>query len=115
MYLHSKTMKQIWNTEELSRYWSLSYEEIEFLKKKPYKNHIAISVQLRYYKYFGYFPQKPEQIAESALLYIAEQLSITIETYNNYDWNDCLARHHRQEILDFLGVRKFTESDKINL
>jgi len=105
-------MKQIWNTEELSRYWSLSYEEIEFLKKKPYKNHIAISVQLKYYKYFGYFPQKPKQIAESALLYIAEQLSITIETYSNYDWNNRLARHHRQEILDFLGIRKFTEGDK---
>lgn len=105
-------MKQLWDTEELSLHWSLRIEELEFLKKKPYKNHIAVAIQLKFYRYFGCFPQKPENIAEPALLYIAEQLGIAIETYYNYDWNDRLGRHHRQEILDFLGVRKFIESDK---
>lgn len=29
-------MKQLWNAEELSLHWSLSFEKLEFLKKKPY-------------------------------------------------------------------------------
>ena len=37
-------MKQLWNAEEFSEHWSLSYKELEFLKKKPYKNHIAVAV-----------------------------------------------------------------------
>lgn len=45
------------------------------------------------------------------MLYIAEQLGIAIETYSSYNWNDRLSRYHRQEILDFLGVRKFIEND----
>ena len=46
------------------------------------------------------------------LLYITEQLSITIETYYSYDWNDRLSRYHRQEILVFLRIRKFIESNQ---
>lgn len=39
-------------------------------------------------------------------------MPITIETYYSYDWNDRLSRYHRQEILDFLGIRKFIESNQ---
>lgn len=48
-------MKQIWDTEELSKYWSLSYEELQLLKTKLYNSHLAFCMQLKYYQYYGVF------------------------------------------------------------
>lgn len=33
-------MKQFWNDEELGKYWSLTYQELELLKTKPQKHHL---------------------------------------------------------------------------
>lgn len=97
-------MKLLWD--------ALTFDELELLAKKSNRNHIALAICLKYYQYFGSFPTGPNEVAEIPLQYIVDQLGITIATYHNYDWNDRLARYHRQEILDFLGVRKFSEEDR---
>ena len=42
-------------------------------------------------------------------------MNIAIETYYNYDWTERNVRYHRQEILDFIGVRKINQFDRDNL
>lgn len=108
-------MKQLWDAEELSRYWSFSYEELQLLKTKPYKSHLAFCMQLKYYQYYGIFPESKKDIADIPLQYISEQLGFENRKDNTscfYNWEDRTARRHRQEILDFLGIRKFTERDQ---
>ncbi|MFV0468511.1 MAG: DUF4158 domain-containing protein, partial [Dysgonomonas sp.] len=108
-------MKQIWDAEELGRHWSLSYEELQLLKTKPYKNHVAFCMQLKHYQYYGIFPESKNDLTGVALQYILEQLGFGNKkdnTLSYYDWEDRTARRHRQEILDFLGIRKFLESDQ---
>jgi len=95
-------MKQIWDAEELSRHWSLNYEELELIKTKPYKSHVAFCIQLKYYQYYGIFPENKKELADIPLQYISEQLGF--ENRNDkilsyYDWEDRTARRHRQEIL----------------
>ncbi len=108
-------MKQLWDAEELSLHWSLSFDELNILKNKPTKNHIAIIIQLKYYKLYGIFPKKANDITELPLNYVVDQLNISIHTYFNYEWHDRIARYHRQEILDFLNIRKINQDDKDNL
>lgn len=108
-------MKQIWDADELSQYWLLTYEEMELLKTKPNKNHLWFCVQLKYYQYYGVFPQNIKQIADIPLQYVSEQLDI--ENRENgtlccYDWVDRTARRHRQEVLTFLKVRKLDSEDR---
>lgn len=108
-------MKQIWDTEELSKYWSLSYEELQLLKTKPYNSHLAFCMQLKYYEYYGIFPKSKKEFADIPLQYISEQLGLENRkdiVLSYYDWEDRTARRHHQEILDFLGIRKLLENDK---
>ena len=104
-------MKQIWDVEELSQYWSLTYEELELLKTKPYKNHLDFCVQLKYYQYYGVFPENRRELADIPLQYISEQLGVEDSTWCNYDWEGRTARRHRQEILSFLKIRKLNSED----
>lgn len=67
-------MKKIWNDEELGQHWSLTYEELELLKTKPEKNHLAFCMQLKYYQYYGAFPENEKELSEITVQYISEQL-----------------------------------------
>lgn len=40
-------MKQVWDVIELSKYWSLEFEEVELLRSKPERNHLGLAIQLR--------------------------------------------------------------------
>ncbi len=83
-------MKQIWNEEELAQYWSLIYEELELLKTKPQKHHLIFCMQLKYYKYYGAFPENEKDISEIPLQYISEQLDISDDIFS-YEWE--IKRH----------------------
>jgi len=107
-------MKQIWNEEELAQYWSLIYEELELLKTKPQKHHLIFCMQLKYYKYYGAFPENEKDISEISLQYISEQLDISDDIFS-YEWESRTARRHRQEILTFLKIRKLDSRDRAKL
>lgn len=107
-------MKQIWNEEELAQYWSLIYEELELLKTKPQKHHLIFCMQLKYYKYYGAFPETEKDISEIPLQYISEQLDIYDDIFS-YEWESRTARRHRQEILTFLKIRKLDSRDRAKL
>ncbi len=66
-------MKQIWAVEELSKHWSLVFEELELLKSKPERNHIGLAIQLKYYQFTGQFPQTSSEIPETILHYLSGQ------------------------------------------
>jgi hypothetical protein len=107
-------MKQIWNEEELAQYWSLIYEELELLKTKPQKHHLIFCMQLKYYKYYGAFPENGKDISEIPLQYISEQLDISDDIFS-YEWESRTARRHKQEILTFLKIRKLDSRDRAKL
>lgn len=102
-------MKQLWNEEELSMYWSLSYEENNFISLKPARNHIAIAAQLKYYKYCGRFPELKSDIPELPLNYIADQLEVDIDSFHRFDWKKRIVWYQREEILKFLGIGKLDD------
>ena len=108
-------MKQIWTAEELDAYWSISFDELELLRIKPDTSKIAFILQLKFYKYFGVFPDQDHLFAPIVLEYISDQLDLDSEILLSYDWDGRTSKRHRQEILDFLGFRRNTRQDKEKL
>lgn len=108
-------MKQIWNSEELSNHWSLSFDELEQLKTKPARNHLGFCVQLKFYNYTGSFPRKKSDISTTPLQYLAEQLNVTVEQLADYEWTGRTGKRHRQEILEFLGIAKLDDDSRQRL
>lgn len=66
-------MKQIWDTEDLASHWSLSLEEIQLLKSKPARNHLAFVSQLKFYRNTGRFPGSTTEIPPTVIHYLMQQ------------------------------------------
>ena len=106
-------MKSIWDTEELANHWSLSLEEIQLLKSKPNRNHLAIVSQLKFYQNSGRFPSSAKDISPTVVHYPANQIDTDAGDLDSYDWLSRTAFRHRREILDFIGIRRVSAADKV--
>ena len=67
-------MKSVWDTEELANHWSLRFEEMQLLKSKPNRNHLAFVSQLKFYQNSGRFPSSAKDISPTVLHYLANQI-----------------------------------------
>ena len=105
-------MKRIWDVNELAEHWSLKFEETQLLKTKPARNHLAFVAQLKYYQNTGRFPLATNDIPDTPLHYLADQLEVTVEQIHEYDWLGRTVTRHRKEILKLLGIRRVSAADK---
>jgi hypothetical protein len=106
-------MKSIWDTEELANHWSLRFEEMQLLKSKPNRNHLAFVSQLKFYQNSGRFPSSAKDISPTVLHYLANQIEADVGYLDSYDWSGRTGSRHRREILDFIGIRRVSAADKV--
>ena len=107
-------MKSIWDTEELANQWSLNFEEMQLLKSKPNRNHLAFVSQLKFYKNSGRFPSSANDMSPTVLHYLASQLDADVGQIHSYTWSGRTSFRHRREILDFIGIQRVSAADKDN-
>ena len=107
-------MKSIWDTEELASQWSLNFEEMQLLKSKPNRNHLAFVSQLKFYQNSGRFPSSAKDISPTVLHYLANQIEADVGHLHSYDWSGRTGSRHRREVLDFIGIRRVSAADKAN-
>lgn len=105
-------MKQIWDTDELAADWSLSFEEIQLLKSKPARSHLAFVSQLKFYLNSGRFPSSTGDIPPTVFHYLADQIEADIDLLHAYDWAGRTGTRHRKEILGFIDIRRVSAADK---
>ncbi|MFP1748457.1 DUF4158 domain-containing protein [Lonsdalea quercina] len=105
-------MKRIWDINELAEHWSVKFEETRLLKTKPARNHLSFAVQLKFYQNTGRFPSTINEIPETPLHYLAEQLEVDVFGVQEYEWSGRTGARHRKEILSFLGIRRVSATDK---
>ncbi|HHE0256812.1 TPA: DUF4158 domain-containing protein [Yersinia enterocolitica] len=77
-------MKRIWDIDELAEHWSLRFEENRQLKTKPARNHLPFAVQLKFYQKTGRFPSTINEIPETLLHYLADQLEAEVSGIQDY-------------------------------
>ncbi len=69
--------------EEMTKYYALSQEDIQFVQQhRGAVNRLGVALQLCTLRYPGRFLIQMTSISESVLLYVAEQLSLSAETFN---------------------------------
>ncbi|TGC24727.1 DUF4158 domain-containing protein [Escherichia sp. E1130] len=76
------------------------------LKTKPARNHLPFAVQLKFYQNTGRFPSTINEIPETPLHYLANQLDVEVPGLQDYEWSGRTGARHRKEILNFLGIRR---------
>jgi hypothetical protein len=105
-------MKHLWNAEELSLHWAISFDEMEKLATINRNNKLGFILQLKHYQYLGTFPSLVSEIGSIPIQYVCDQLDIDDQKSIDYDFAGRTARRHREEILETLGIRKINPNDK---
>ena len=89
-------MKHLWNAEELSLYWAISFDESAKLSTINRNNTLGFILQLKYYKYHGSFPSSASDIGSVPVQYICDQLDFESNLLIDYDFKGRTARRHRE-------------------
>ena len=104
-------LKKNWETEELIENWTLIPQELELVRKKVGGNQIGFAVLLKYFQLMARFPDSPEDLPENIISYIANQLSLSAESYSDYNWQGRSAKVYRVEIRNLFNFKVATVED----
>ena len=104
-------IKANWDTEELIENWTFLPQELELVNSKVGANQIGFAVLLKYFQIYARFPNSPQEIPETIISYIAQQLQIPDRFYSDYDWQGRSISNHRASIRKLFGFRTATIAD----
>lgn len=104
-------MKRKWANYELLEHWTIEAEENQLILKKKGANRLGFALLLKFFQLKGRFPEKKNEIPRVVQAFVAEQLGLEEDLYQQYDWHGRAIKYHRAEIRARLGFRPMQLSD----
>jgi Domain of unknown function (DUF4158) len=108
-------MKRNWDLHELIEHWTLLPQELELLQNKTSSTRLGFAVNLKFFQNEGKFPKNRVDTPKAVLTFIAQQVDVESEEFQNSDWDSRSAKYHRQQIRAFCGFRSPTSKDAEDL
>jgi hypothetical protein len=105
------TMKQHWGTDELVEHWTLLPRDTELLTNKTGATRLGFAVLLKFFQLEAYFPQHASAVPTVAVEFIAKQVKVTPEQFEQYQWRGRTIEYHRARIRELHGFRETTVDD----
>jgi hypothetical protein len=105
------TMKQHWGTDELVEHWTLLPRETELLTNKTGATRLGFAVLLKFFQLEAYFPQHASAVPTVAVEFIAKQVKVAPEQFEQYQWRGRTIEYHRAQIRKLHGFRETTVDD----
>jgi TnpA family transposase len=102
-------MKQHWTKSELMDYWTLSTGERDYINNKSCQ--LAVAIKIRYFDQQGFFPNANSDIPQIVIKYVADQLSVSTEEIDKYQWQNRVSQIHNKEIREYYGFKKIEDTD----
>lgn len=107
-------MKKNWNNEELMEHFTLLPNERHLVMgNKTEVNRLGFAVLLKYFQQEARFPNKKQDIPKVVIEYIAKQLDISSDQFDEYSWGgkEKTYTRHRQNIRSLFDFRELTGKD----
>ena len=98
-------MKRKWDNHELIEHWTIHPEETELILKKKGANRLGFALLLKFFQLKGRFPEKKNEIPRVIQAFVAEQLDLATNLYQDYNWQGRIIKYHRAEIRELSGFR----------
>jgi TnpA family transposase len=105
-------MKRRWNRDELIETFTLQPDEVALLTSRTDHNRLGFAVLLKFFEHEGCFPQHSSEVPDALISYLAEQLSVPKEAFNQYDWQGPSIPQHRARIRQWFNFRPYIEDDR---
>lgn len=97
---------------ELTREWSLSFADIDFVNAKPIGSMVGLAAQLKFFVAHGYFATAAAEFSEEAASYLGDQLGVGKADLEEHDFSGRSGRRHCADILRYLGFRRMKRADR---
>lgn len=104
-------MKRKWENYELIEHWTIDTEERELIRKKKGANRLGFALLLKFFHLKGRFPEKKNEIPRVVQAFVAEQLGLPVDLYQEYSWQGKTIKRHRAEIRGITGFRPMRLED----
>lgn len=111
MIRRNNTVKQNWDLEELIEHFTVIPEEIRLLGNRHGGTRLGFAVLLKFFQYQGRFPKGKQEISKDVIQYIAKQVDISRDLFQEYDWDGRSIKYHRAQIRNHMGFRDCTLND----
>jgi TnpA family transposase len=108
-------MKRNWDLHELIEHWTLLPQELELLQNRTSSTRLGFAVNLKFFQNESKFPKNRIDTPKAVLAFIAQQVNVEPEEFQNYDCHGRSSRYHRQQIREFCGFRSPTSEDADDL
>jgi len=108
-------MKQVLTVDEIIGHFTLLEEEQEFIKSNAPHNKLGKALLLKFFQYEFCFPEDQSEIPRQAIDYIAQQLDLSPDIFESYNWYGRSIKTHRKDIREVLGFRPASLSDQDSL
>jgi TnpA family transposase len=101
---------------KIAKYYTLSDTDLQIInQRRRDHNKIGFAVQLCLLRYPGWSLVNVNEVPFSVLSYIAAQISVNIDRYQDYAQREKTRREHLQEIRQTYGFTVFCEADSKRL
>lgn len=104
-------MKQNWKLEELIEHFTVISEEMSLIGNKYGSTRLGFAVSLQFFQYQGRFPKGKQEINKQLMDYVAKQVGVSANSFQEYDWNGRSIKYHRAQIREYMGFRESTSED----
>lgn len=104
-------MKRNWEERELTDYWSLTHEEFELLTNRTSRSRLGFAALLKFFQLEYRFPDDRREVPRLALEYLAKQLEVPRDEFEEYDLEGRSCERDRAQIRALLGFRPPTVDD----
>ncbi|HEY9741784.1 MAG TPA: Tn3 family transposase [Coleofasciculaceae cyanobacterium] len=108
-------MKRNWQPEELIEHWTLLPNELALLTNKTDHNRLGFALLLKFFQYAVRFPNHQQEMPSAVIDYVALQVGVSPQLYENYDWQGRSVKYHRAQIREFFGFREAKVADAASL
>lgn len=108
-------MNHNWNTDDIIEHFTLLPPEIHFLGSKAPHNRLGKALLLKFFQQEGRFPGSKAEILSTIIEYVAQQLNLSPEVIDKYDWEGSRIKEHRQDIRELMGYHRATLADQNEL
>ncbi|KAF0816158.1 Transposase [Bacillus sp. ZZV12-4809] len=110
-------MKRIWAEDELLEHFTLFNIERKLIGNKTGASRLGFTVLLKYFQRSAIFPTKKIEIPRTVVEYIANQLKLPPDLFDEYRWGaeERNYTYHRKQIRDFFGFQELTGTDNKRL
>jgi hypothetical protein len=103
-------LKRNWDIEELIEHFTFLPNELTLIGNKAGNTRLGFAVIFKFFQYEARFPQAKNEIPKTIIEYIAKQVQVAADQFDNYDMSSSGRTffNHKAQIRDYFGFREPT-------